>query len=173
MNEMESREAALERFDEGREAFREAVAGAPSESLGYLQPGDDYALGGLLFHANAVLVHYRTVLDAILAAAFAEVTPADPPGLFEVANAKAKAGLDTAERARELAVLDDLHSEVAKRARGVDAADWDRKAPVHYEEGADVYPTSPKDVLGWLTDHYFEHVPHVHQLLDSWRATVR
>src|SRR5215472_1160789 len=106
MSDMEPRESDLARFDEARTAFSQALAAAPDESLHFLKPGDDYALGGLLYHANAVLTHYDVVLDAIVAAGFGEVTPADPPGLFEVANARAKEGLTSAERTSELALMD-------------------------------------------------------------------
>jgi hypothetical protein len=25
-------------------------------------------------------------------------------------------------------------------------------------------------LLGWVKDHYLEHVPHAQELLDNWRA---
>ena len=31
-------------------------------------------------------------------------------------------------------------------------------------------PTSPDDVLGWLRDHYREHVEQCPELIASWRA---
>jgi hypothetical protein len=173
MADTELREADLARFDEARGGFSQALADAPDESLHFLKPGDDYALGGLLYHANAVLTHYDVVLEAIVAAGFGEVTPADPPGLFEEANARAKEGLTGAERTRELGLMDELHDRVRARARGVDPGNWERKAPVHFEAGSEPYPTSPKDVVGWLTDHYLEHVPHAEELLESWRAAGR
>src|ERR1700736_6613742 len=95
------RDADLKRFDEARDAFKSTIDAAPNEALGYLKEGDDYALGGLLYHVNAVLVHYGTVLDSIVDAGFDAVTPEDPPGLFEEANSLAKAGLDANGRARE------------------------------------------------------------------------
>jgi hypothetical protein len=49
--------------------------------------------------------------------------------------------------------------------------DFERKAPVRYEAGAEPYPTSAADVAGWLTGHYQEHVPHIQQLLEDWRAS--
>ena len=35
--------------------------------------------------------------------------------------------------------------------------------------GQDPYPTSPDDVLGWLREHYREHVEQCPQLIASWR----
>jgi hypothetical protein len=31
-------------------------------------------------------------------------------------------------------------------------------------------PTSPADVVGWLRDHYYEHVPQIRELFLEWRA---
>ena len=161
----------LARFDDARDAFTEAIAAVPDEALAYLKPGDDYALGGLVFHVNAVLEHYRVVLDTLVGAEFAEVTPADPPGLFEKANARAKEGLPPEQRAAALAEVKRLHAAAAASMGSVDEADWHRKAPVHYGPGTDPFPSSPSDVAGWLIDHYLEHVPHARQLLADWEAS--
>ena len=166
----QDRGTALVGFDEARAGFMEVFGTVPDEALGYLKPEDDYALGGLVFHVNAVLEHYGVVLAAIQAAGFGEISPSDPPGLFETANARAKEGLLPEERTGALASMGLLHDTVVGMLESVDAGDWDRKAPVHYEPGADPFPTSPADVTGWLTGHYLEHVPHVHQLLAGWRA---
>ena len=45
------------------------------------------------------------------------------------------------------------------------AADLDHKAPVWYPGGSEAYPTSAADVLGWLTNHYREHVPQLQALV--------
>lgn len=164
-----SRDEALSNFDQTREAFRRAIGQAPAECLGYLKEGDDYALGGIMYHVNAVLVHYRNALQAVLESRFSEVTPADPPNLFEEAGKKAKAGLDSPELARQLSTMDGLHAQVVELASSVPEADWDRKAPVHFEAGADAHPTACSDLLGWLSSHYEEHVPHIEGLIASWR----
>ena len=150
--------------------FVEVIASVPEEALGFLKPGDDYALGGLVYHVNAVLEHYGVVLDTILESGFAEITPADPPGLFESANARAKEGLAPEQRAGALAEVKRLHDAVAASLESVGDADWQRKAAVHYGHGQDAFATSPADVAGWLIDHYREHVPHARQLLDDWKA---
>jgi hypothetical protein len=167
----DTRSAALAGFDEARAAFGGHLSTAPEDALGYLKPGDDYALGGLVFHVNAVLEHYLAVLDALVTAGFQETEASDRPGLFEEANARAKAGLTTAELVAALAVTDQLHRAVSARIGSVPAMDFERKAPVRYEAGAEPYPTSAADVAGWLTGHYQEHVPHIQQLLEDWRAS--
>jgi hypothetical protein len=170
VNENSKIQMALSDFDSARVAFQTTIVDAPESSLDYLKPGDDYALGGLVYHVNAVLEHYMGVLDALDTSGFQETEAKDRPGLFEEANARAKAGLDPSERDAILSAMAQLHSDVRGRAAGFSEADFERKAPVRYESGADPYPTSPADVLGWLTEHYREHVPHAEQLLASWRG---
>jgi hypothetical protein len=46
---------------------------------------------------------------------------------------------------------------------------WSRKTEVVYAKGEDPYPTSPDDVLGWLREHYREHVEQCPELVASWR----
>jgi hypothetical protein len=166
----QDRGTALASFEAARAGFVEAIGSVPDEALGYLKPEDDYALGGLVFHVNAILEHYGVVLAAIQEAGFGETSPSDPPGLFETANARAKEGLLPEERAGALASTGRLHDSVAGRLGSVEAADWDRKAPVRYEPASDPFPTSPADVAGWLTGHYLEHVPQVRDLQAAWRA---
>jgi hypothetical protein len=166
----DDRGTALAGFEEARTGFTEVFGSVPDEALGYLKPEDDYALGGLVFHVNAILEHYGVVLAAIRETGFGETSPSDPPGLFETANARAKEGMLPEERAAALASMTRLHDSVVGMLESIDAGDWHRKAPVRYEAGADPFPTSPADVTGWLTGHYLEHVPHVHQLLAGWRA---
>jgi len=52
------------------------------------------------------------------------------------------------------------------------AGDWSRKALVVYGAGQDPYPTSPEDVIGWLADHYREHVQQCPELVTDWRKTL-
>ncbi len=167
------RDDALAGFEQSRAEFRRSLEQAPEGSLTYLPEGDDYAVGGLVYHVNAVLEHYRTVLQAMVDAGFTEVTPADRPGLFEEANAKARAGLGPEELAHQLAVMDELHGRVLDQVSRVPEAGWERQAPVHYQPEGEPHPTSCQDVVGWLSAHYEEHVPHVEQLVASWEASLR
>ena len=154
-------------FDGARDAYTAAIQETPAEALAYLRPGDDYSLGGLTVHVNYVLEHYLGVLRAMQAADFAECRPEDPPGLEETALRRARAGLTKAEVDSELELTSRLHGEVADLVTGMDPIT--RTAPVWYPGGKEVYPTSGADILGWLTGHYREHIPHVGSLTEAWR----
>ncbi|MDQ6918040.1 MAG: hypothetical protein M3Z98_01650 [Candidatus Dormibacteraeota bacterium] len=165
------RETALSRFDSARDAFLTAFKAAPDGSLTYLRNGDIYAIGGLIVHCNQVLRHYRRVLEGLDQSGGSEFRASDPPAEVAEADRRALAGLASAERSSELAELDSLHQAVKQAAQRVPAAGWEEKTPVVYGGAADAYPTSPDDVIGWLRDHYEEHVPHAEELLAEWRAT--
>ncbi len=152
------REAALADFDAAREEWESAFAKVPDGALAYLKPGDDYALGGLQLHVNWVLIHYRRVLDGIVAGGFAQFGPQDAPGDGEAAGQRAKVGLEAGKRAKALEEMGRLHTAIATACTVMPQTDWARKAPVVYGEGQDPYPTSPEDIIEWLRDHYREHV---------------
>ena len=164
------RDAALADFEAARKEWEEAFARVPDDSLTWLKPGDDYALGGLQVHVNWVLAHYRRVLEGIVAARFGEIGPQDPAGAEEAALAGARRGLQPAERRGSLADMERLHAAVRADVKKLAAADWARKAPVVYGAGQEPYPTSPDDILGWLRDHYREHVEHSAALVEEWRT---
>src|SRR2546421_10071736 len=113
-----SRDAALERFDAAASAFQRALTEAPEDSLGYLPPGDDYALGGLVFHVNAVLRHYLGTIEAMLASGLGETSAPDSSGSFEEAAVRARAGLPSGERDAALADTAALHPDVRARGAG-------------------------------------------------------
>jgi DinB family protein len=162
------RKDAIADFDAARTEWEKAFAKVPDDALGYLKPGDDYALGGLQVHVNWVLVHYSRVLDAMIARGFAELPPQDRPGEGDAANKKAREGLTAAERGGSLKEMARLHAAVLAGAGRLRGEDWERKAPVIYGEGQDPYPTSADDILGWLRDHYREHVQQSGELVSSW-----
>jgi hypothetical protein len=163
------REAALADFDAGRAEWEAVFAQVPDAALSYLKPGDDYALGGLQVHVNWVLVHYSRVLNGIKADPNQQLQPLDRPEESTAANKRAKAGLTAPERKPALEEMSGLHRSVREAASGIAEADWSRKTPVVYGEGQDPYPTSPDDILGWLREHYREHVHQCPELIASWR----
>jgi hypothetical protein len=120
-----------------------------------------------------VLVHYSRVLDALISKDFAPMAADDPPGEWEAFNQRAKAGLTAAGRVQAVAEMSRLHQSVVKAARGLAVSDWWRKAPVVYGEGKDPYPTSPDDLIGWLRDHYREHVDQSKDLVALWRESTK
>jgi ketosteroid isomerase-like protein len=162
-------EAALTNFDTARDGYVAAMRALPGDALAYLRPGDDYTLGGLAVHVSYVLEHYVNVLDELAAAGSGECHPEDPEGLEQRALDRAKSELPSDQVEVELAATERLHV----RVRGTLAGLGDgcvTKAPVWYPGADAAYPTSPADVLDWLTGHYLEHVPHIGSLLDEWRA---
>lgn len=164
------RDAALADLDTARAEWESVFAQVPDAALAYLKPGDDYAVGGLQVHVNWVLLHYRRILDAIVAGGFGSVQPLDSPAEVVAANRKAKDGLKPGERQAVLRDMGELHAAVRAAALSVGADDWTRKADVTYRTGEEPYPTSPEDVLGWLRDHYREHVEQAPELVAEWRA---
>jgi hypothetical protein len=167
------RESALRDFEKARGEWEVAFAKVPDAALTYLKAGDDYSLGGLQVHVNWVLEHYRRVLDGILAAEFAQIGPQDPPGAEDRAREGARRGLTGEERGPSLDEMDDLHGSMRAMCAKLRDSDWSRKAPVVYGEGQDPYPTSPDDIIGWLRDHYREHVEQSADLVEEWRAGGR
>jgi DinB superfamily len=163
---------ALADFAVARKEWDAAFAQVPDEALTYLKPGDDYAIGGLQVHVNRVLVHYRRVLDGLIDRGFTELPPLDPPGETEEFNRQAKAGLTPEGRRKALADEASVHGTVLEAAEGLPEASWSRKALVVYGAGQDPYPTSAEDVIGWLADHYREHVQQCPELVADWRRTL-
>jgi DinB superfamily len=164
------RKAALADFDAARFEWESAFAKVPDEALGHLKPGDDYALGGLLVHVNWVLIHYQRVLDGIIAVGAGQLGPQDPAGEAEAARRQAKVGLEAAQRQEALREMGRLHAAVVAAVKRLPQGDWLRKVAVIYGEGQDPYPTSPEDLLGWLREHYREHVEQSADLVADWRA---
>jgi hypothetical protein len=165
------RNAAVDEFETARREWERAFEQVPDGALGYLKAGDDYSLGGLQVHVNWVLAHYRRVLAGIIAAKFGDVGPQDPPGAEGEARQAAKGAMTPGERPHSLKTMDTLHREVVKAVSRLSESDWARKAPVVYGDGQSPFPTSPEDIVGWLTDHYREHVGQSADLTREWEAT--
>jgi hypothetical protein len=162
--------AELANFENARTQFVDAMNTAPNEALAYLRPGDDYALGGLVTHVNAVLRRYGRVLSGILANPTAELDARPIDQDMGSENARALDGLTEPGRPAAMAALAELHQQVAAALATVGEDAWDRKTPVIYRGSAQPYLTSAADIKKWLADHYLEHVPHVAELLAAWRA---
>lgn len=166
------REEALADFDRARAEWEAAFARVPDAALGYLKPKDDYALGGLQIHVNWVLRNYLSLLETIVAAHFVEIQPEVDRSAEQEALEGAKRGLQRAERQQALDAMSALHGRVCAAIEALPEGDWARKAPVVYGPGQEALPTSPDDVLGWLRDHYREHVVQSADLIDEWRAST-
>lgn len=165
------RASALAQFDASRDAFVGAYADVPDEALAFLKEGEDYALGGLLPHAIAVLEHYLLVLSSVVESGFAEVRPEDPPGFWENQGLEAHDGLQPEERLGAFAELARHHDAFVAAVQALPEQDWNRTAPVWYGTAGEALPTSPADIWGWLNDHYLEHIPQVSELRAEWEAS--
>ena len=160
----------LAAFDQARDGFVAGLAAVPDGALGHLQQGDDYTLGGLVAHVNAVLERYLGLLDAMLGNGFRDMTAPDDAARFAAANARAARVPSRSDLDADLAEMERLHGDVHARIDRLAPDDLRRAPAIRYGEGSDPYPTSPLDVLGWLTGHYEEHITHVTELLDAWRS---
>jgi hypothetical protein len=163
---------ALTDFEAARKGWDTAFAQVPDEALAYLKPGDDYALGGLQVHVNWVLVHYRRILDGLIDGGFAPLDPLDPPGEHDDFNRRSKAGLTPESRRVALEDAASVHRAVLEVVTELPEESWSRKTAVVYGAGQDPYPTSPEDVIGWLADHYREHVQQCPELVAEWRKKI-
>jgi hypothetical protein len=171
MSAPDTQATELAAFDRARDGFVAGLAAAPDAALGYLKRGDDYTLGGLVPHVNAVLERYLRLLDAMLASGLQAMTAADDRERFDAANAGAADTLDRAQLDAGLALTEQLHADVHRRIGELAPGDLGRSAPIRFPGGGEPYLTSPADVLGWLTGHYEEHTTHITELLAEWRSS--
>ena len=68
--------------------------------------------------------------------------------------------------------LDDPRVMDSTAALDLPESDWARKAPVVYGGGQEPFPTSPDDILGWLRDHYREHIDQSAALVEEWKTAT-
>jgi hypothetical protein len=163
------KKAAIADFEAARQEWIRAFERVPDGALGFLKDGDDYALGGLQVHVNWVLNHYRRVLAGMVQRGIDRLPPQDGPNEAAAAVAKAKAGITAGERAGAMEEMGRLHQGVLAVVNRLPVENWARKAEVVYGNGQDPYPTSPQDIVGWLRDHYREHVGQSADLTAEWK----
>ena len=159
------RERDLHELFVARGEFAAAFTGVADAALGYRAAGDDYAVSGIVVHVTATLDHYRRVLEGMIDTSFKAfaLQPQDPG--VEAAHAeRAKTGFPAGERDEAFAVLESTHDDLAAAALSLVAPDYVRKVPVTYKSGDAPHDTSPADIVGWLADHYREHVAQVRDL---------
>ncbi len=156
--------ALLAAFDANRDAYVALMRRVPDADVGFLEPGDDYSVGGIAVHVNYVFDHYLGLLATMRSGDFAECRAEDPPGLAERARARAGMSLTRAEVDAELERTRELHGELRAAIERL-GDDRERKAPVFFGAAPEAYPTSALDILGWVSGHYDEHVPQVEALI--------
>ena len=148
-----------------RSEFAGAFTAVPDGALQYKGASDQYALSGIVVHLTATVDHYRRVVEGMIDREFKAfaLQPQDPG--VEAAHAKlAKAGFAAGERDEAFALLESAHDDFAEAVLTVQPQDYPAKVPVMYQTGDGAHPTSPSDVVGWLTDHYREHTRDVQKM---------
>jgi hypothetical protein len=170
---------ALASFDSARDAFLAAFAGVPDEALSYVPPGDEYALGVLLIHLQDPIHHYLEVFDLARGAVFGVVDLGNgPEGAARARADKERYAFLAAQRpsgAQRAGMLADLaraHQLVYERMAPLNDTTFARQVPVIYSADAAPFPTSARDIMGWLIDHYQEHVDQTRSILAQWQARV-
>jgi len=155
------RENALADFDHARDDFEDAFEKVPDEALGYMPEGDDYSIGYLLTHITDVLTKYAGTVDKIQEAGYGEVHLSEDgePGV---------PADQTIVRAASLEQMEAAHDTLAGKLREMAYKDFHRQAPVYYPGSTEPYPTGASDIIGWVTEHYREHIAHVAELLEGW-----
>ena len=158
------RETALAKFDHARDDFEQAFSQVPDEALGYKPEGVDYTIGYLLTHVRDVITGYSDLVDKIAQARYGEIWLNAP-------EREINEGPGPEDRAAAIAEMEAAHDRLASQLRDMLHEDYPRQAIVYYPGSEEPYPTSASDILGWVTDHYQEHVSHVKQLLESWERS--
>ena len=155
-------------FDAAANDFFEAFAAVPDAALGFRPEGDDYALSGLLIHVAGSMEHYAEVLRQMLAEDFQPFTvvgAADPSDA-----ALTHEGITPAARVSTLERVRQAHAAVAEAVAVI--GDVSRTAAVRFGESAEPLSTSATDVVGWVREHYREHIPHIDELMASYLSGI-
>jgi hypothetical protein len=162
---------ALAKFAEARDRFFGAFDAVPDDALIYRPPEDDFAVGGIPAHVAQVLRNYRNTLLGMIDADFSETTTV--AGSYDTPQQRpenTKNGISSDQRAGVLADVSLEHNGLADAAGGLTPEQCARSAPVRYGVGADPYDTTALAILGWVTDHYMEHVDQINSLVARWRS---
>lgn len=165
------RETALANFDHARDDFTRAFAQVPDKALNFKPTGDDYSIGDLVPHVIGSINMYTVILNKMSGLGWGLTHPfeGESQQLMQDNAARVQA-LYAAGEGRD-AVIDELeqaHDALASRLRELAYEEYGRKAPVHYPPADEPFPTSAADILGWLTDHYNEHIAQIWQMIEGW-----
>ena len=165
------RETALANFDHARNDFLRAFAQVPDKALSYKPQGDDYSIGDLLPHVIGSIDMYTIVLETMEGIGWVLVHPYEgDPGQMMKDRAAEMQALYAGGEGREgiVAELEKAHDRLASKLRDMVHEEYSRQAPVHYPTSEQPFLTSASAILGWLTDHYNEHIAQVWQMIEGW-----
>src|SRR3954467_3995288 len=162
------RERELADFDHARDDFERAYAGVPAQALDYKPEGDDYSLGYLITHVTASITRYSRLLDDLEAAEYAEVREAAQQPDAVPITTSSNAGEPDVEADPTAGIFEEMelaHDTIAAKMREMAHERYRTQSPVYYSGSTEVYPTSAHDIIGWLIDHYREHIVQVADML--------
>lgn len=168
------RETALANFDHARDDFVRAFVQVPDKALSFKPEGDTYSIGDLVPHVIGSLNMYTVVLETMTSLDWALSNPfeGEPRQTMEDHAAQMQAVFAGGEgRDAIIDELEQVHDQLASRLRKMAYAEYNRRAPVRYPSSEEPYPTSAYDILGWLTEHYNEHIAQLWQMVELWEKT--
>jgi hypothetical protein len=165
-------EPALADFDVRLAEFVESVRRAPDAALRHKPQGEDYALGGLVIHVTDVLHLYTSALDALRTQAGEPVVlPSHATSTDDAALIQSGFGGDT--RGGHLTELHTAHAALINALHELGDQAFNRQVTVLFSGSSEPRPTSPAEVLGWVSDHYAEHAKQVAELVSDWASSTR
>jgi hypothetical protein len=127
----------------------------------------------LPLHLQDSLQNYTELLKQMLATQFAQIDLSSDAEREERQAHRHQFLIEqrptAAHRPALLQELASSHQAASSRFSAVDEATFERRAEVIYAAGTAPYPTSARDMLGWLTDHYHEHIAQTQQMLAQWK----
>jgi hypothetical protein len=168
------RETALANFDHARDDFLQAFAAVPDEALSYLPEGGDETIGGLLAHIIRSIYMWTPAVNALDTASFGEaglVSEPEEAGVREHDARLEQIYAGGAGRAEVMEQMEAAHDRLAGKLRQLAYEDYSRKITVYYPHSSTPpYRTPGGDhFIGWLTDHYREHIAQVDKMLGEWK----
>ena len=167
---MTDRSQVLTEFDRSRDDFEASLRRAPDAALRFKPQGEDYTVGGLVVHVTDVLRRYTLLIDALRAHGFEAFqapdydTPAEDAALI-------RAGYDGAARGPQVEEMRSAHAALRDAAQSLPESEFTREASVTFGDAP--YPTSVNHVVGWVVDHYKEHIQQVDDLVSTWAEVSR
>jgi hypothetical protein len=169
------RETQLADFDHARDDFEQAFAQVPEDGLDYKPEGDDYSLRDLVTHVANSMIMYNALLDDIERVDYQELRLVatgefGPDVPHQRIRDREQLPPRSADKTGTLDQMEEVHDKLAARLREMAQENYVRQAPVYYVGSDQPYPTAASDIIGWLTDHYREHVPHIAQMLEGHRS---
>lgn len=168
------RETALANFDHARDDFLQAIGKVPEDRLDYKPEGDDYSLRDIVSHVSGSMEMYIDVLNRIKEAEYREVRLAsgedDLAAPRRYIDERASLPLRSDTKSGVLDQMEQVHDRLAGMLREGVREEFARRTPVLYMGASEAYPTSASDILGWMTDHYHEHIEQVTDMLKGMKA---